>query len=533
MKLMSVSRQLQAICLCLTIGFSTWQCASQGQLTGGDKDETPPIPKSYSIPDSTVGFNAKDVEIVFDENIQLKSPASEIYISPPTSPKPQYSGSGKKLKIKLDSLKEGRTYVINFRNGLVDLNESNALTDFTYTFSTGEEIDTLELSGAVKAAEKGDGKKDMLVAAYLSTKANMPERIQKKSPDFVTYTDEAGAFTLKALPTGEFFIVAFDDKNRDLKWQPIEEGAFLSESISTLSNDTLLLKSSTQRNERVAVDYELGKLGEVLFSLSQPVANYQFEMIDGKGFHKLGMARDTITVFPESGLDELNCILTLNGNQKDTFNIDIKPKEEDEKKDILVLKGSKQAISGAFKIHSTTPVVTVDIKKVRLLKDSVEIPDIELVITGELKNQIGVKYDYEEGLDYTLVLDSNSVIDQFGKVNNLLEFKWGQRSLENLSFLITDSLGQGARNLLIDVMNDKNKSIRSLDYTVGDTLKVNDIQAGKYTLKITHDLNQNGIWDPMKLVDWKQPEMIVKTQVVQVLEGWDNELIRIDLNSLN
>lgn len=527
-------RQLRTILLCILVGFGTWHCATQGQLTGGAKDETPPSPKSYSVPDSTVNFSAKTLEIVFDENIQLKNPASEIYISPPTSPKPQYNGSGKKLKIKFDSLKEGRTYVINFRNGLADLNEGNPLKDFTYTFSTGSEIDTLQLVGGVTDAEKGEAKKSVLVGGYLAAKNEMPEHIQNKVPDFVTYANENGQFALKALPTGNLFIVAFDDKNRDLKWQPIEEGAFLSESISTQLGDTLLLRASTQRNDRVAVDYEMGKQGEVLFTLSQPIAMYQLQILEGKGFHSLGSMRDTLTVFPESGLNELNCVLSINGSQKDTFSIDLKSLDEEEQDDnTLQLKGSKIARGGVFIIRTKTPIVTFDEKKIRLLRDSTEIPDAEFFIEGKLNEKFIVKYDFQQDLNYSVVLDSGSVIDQYGSANDAIDFKWVQRSLEDLSFLISDSLQVGAKHLLVDVLNEKGNPIRSINYTVGDTLKVKDVSAGKYTLKIVHDLNQNGIWDPMKLVDWKQPERVVRTPIIQVLEGWDNELIRFDLNLLN
>ena len=71
-------------------------------------------------------------------------------MSPPQLEMPEIKASGKKIVVELkDTLKENTTYTIDFSDAISDNNENNPMGNYTFTFSTGEQIDTMEVSGYV------------------------------------------------------------------------------------------------------------------------------------------------------------------------------------------------------------------------------------------------------------------------------------------------------------------------------------------------------------------------------------------------
>lgn len=53
----------------------------------------------------------------------------------------------------MDTLKENTTYTIDFTNSISDNNEKNVLENYSFAFSTGESIDSMEVSGVLLNAE--------------------------------------------------------------------------------------------------------------------------------------------------------------------------------------------------------------------------------------------------------------------------------------------------------------------------------------------------------------------------------------------
>ena len=90
-----------------------------------------------------------------------------------------------------DSLKANTTYTVDFSDAISDNNEGNPLGNYTYSFSTGEEIDTLEVSGYVVQAENLEPVKGILVGLY----AEMADSAFLKMPMLrVARADSRGHF---------------------------------------------------------------------------------------------------------------------------------------------------------------------------------------------------------------------------------------------------------------------------------------------------------------------------------------------------
>ena len=151
--------------LCLSILMAG--CARMGQPDGGWYDETPPHVTSASPADQSVDVKAKKIYINFNEFIKIDNPSEKVVVSPPQLEQPEIAAKGKRIVVELaDSLKPNTTYTIDFSDAISDNNEGNPLGNYTYSFSTGKQIDTLQVSGYVQEAQDMEPVKGILVGLY-------------------------------------------------------------------------------------------------------------------------------------------------------------------------------------------------------------------------------------------------------------------------------------------------------------------------------------------------------------------------------
>ena len=124
--------------------------------TGGPKDSIPPRLVSASPTLNSTNVKGNKITLTFNEYIDLKEAQTNVLISPLPKKQPSIDFKLKTVTVKLkDTLLPNTTYSINFGNAIVDNNEGNPLKDFTYVFSTGNQIDSFTLSGKVILAETG------------------------------------------------------------------------------------------------------------------------------------------------------------------------------------------------------------------------------------------------------------------------------------------------------------------------------------------------------------------------------------------
>ena len=119
-------------------------CARMGQPDGGWYDDDPPKVVSCIPADQATNVSAKKITILFDEYIKLTDATNKVIVSPPQLEVPDIKATGKKIVVELqDSLMANTTYTIDFSDAISDNNENNPMGSYTYSFSTGEQIDTL------------------------------------------------------------------------------------------------------------------------------------------------------------------------------------------------------------------------------------------------------------------------------------------------------------------------------------------------------------------------------------------------------
>lgn len=201
-------------------------CAKMGQPDGGWFDETPPKVIGASPADKGVNVKQKKVNIYFDEYIKVDNPTEKVVVSPPQLEVPEIKASGKHIQISLvDSLKPNTTYTIDFSDAISDNNEGNPMGNYTYSFSTGEVIDTMEVSGYVLESENLEPIKGILVGLY----ADHADSAFKTKPMLrVSRTDSRGRFVIKGVAPGSYRIYALQDMDGNYMFsQKSEKLAFL------------------------------------------------------------------------------------------------------------------------------------------------------------------------------------------------------------------------------------------------------------------------------------------------------------------
>lgn len=205
-------------------------CARMGNPDGGWYDETPPKVVGASPEDKATGVKAKKVYINFDEFIKVDNPTENVVVSPPQIEMPEIKSQGKRIAVSLlDSLKPNTTYTIDFSDAISDNNEGNPMGNFTYCFSTGNVIDTLEVAGTVLAAENLEPVKGILVGLY----DDMADSAFKTKPMLrVSRTDSRGHFVIKGVASGSYRVYALQDMDGNYSFnQRAEMLAFSTDTI--------------------------------------------------------------------------------------------------------------------------------------------------------------------------------------------------------------------------------------------------------------------------------------------------------------
>ena len=213
--------------LLLTVIYS---CANIGSPNRGAYDETPPKFVSSTPVPNQINYTGKKIEILFDELIQIEKPSENVIITPPQMELPVIRSAGKKAVIELkDTLKPNTTYTIDFTNSISDNNEKNVFENFSFAFSTGDIIDTLEVSGVLLNAENLEPMPGITIGLH----NNLEDSAFVKLPFVRTSrTNDKGQFTIRNITPGTYHIFALNDVNRDYKFdQPGEDIAFLDSVI--------------------------------------------------------------------------------------------------------------------------------------------------------------------------------------------------------------------------------------------------------------------------------------------------------------
>ena len=235
-------------------------CANIGTPDGGLYDEDPPKIVHTTPEYGKTKASPKKITLEFNENIKLERASENVIVSPPQFEMPEIESSGKRVTVTLlDTLRPNFTYTIDFGNSIVDNNEGNPMGEYAFTFSTGEEIDTLQVSGYVLEAENLEPIKGILVGLYRldpastvgndSVVATAPDTVGNDSVvaaadttfrtiplERIGRTDGSGHFIVKGIAPGRYRVFALNDQDQTYTYsQRSEKLAFTDRIVEPYS----------------------------------------------------------------------------------------------------------------------------------------------------------------------------------------------------------------------------------------------------------------------------------------------------------
>ena len=232
-----------------------YSCAKMGAPDGGWYDETPPRVIGATPAEKSTHIDKRNIRINFNEFVKIDNPTQNVVVSPPQLEVPEIKGEGKSINVKLiDKLQPNTTYTIDFSNAISDNNGGNPLGNFTYSFSTGNHIDTLEVAGYVVQAADLEPVKGILVGLY----ADLSDTAFKTKPMLrVSRTDSRGHFIIRGVAPGKYRVYALRDADGNYSFNQRSEMLAFNHDIiepsfrpdvrqDTLWRDSLHIESIAQ-----------------------------------------------------------------------------------------------------------------------------------------------------------------------------------------------------------------------------------------------------------------------------------------------
>lgn len=533
--------------------------------SGGPKDTIPPVvTKIYpALGAVNVPREKTKLEIVFNEYVQVKDPKS-LFLSPPLEKAPKHKLKGKGVVITFESpLDSAKTYTLDLTNAIADNNEGNMFPGFTLVFSTGDKIDSMVVTGIVQDCNTLQPLKGATVMLY---KDQADSAIFLSRPDAAVKTDQWGFFALRNIQDTVYRMYAIIDENNNNKYDPdAEKVAFIDTLIRpvVIVNDSLPELQKYEMTDTVnclarKTEYELNVFRE------KP----SMQMIVNK--ERVGDRTAYITFMaPYAHIDSLwikgvapeNIITQFNPLQ-DSLEIwvnDPKPQPDTMFLNVRYMKtdtlGMLNLFTDEFKLinpnrkvlgkssrkdikhEDTTAVITMTAQpetveqygftmefKYPIVEEGFD--SLTFRYLNPRQEEVIGKYTVEQdtlnlrkyiirpteallpGYEYFLKVPHRKFKDINGYYNDSTEVKVSLPKDDKLS-LMKLQLSNVNNKYIVDLLNEKrNKVLRSYIIDSDQTLLFPYLKAGKYSIRITEDLNRNGIVDTGILLEHRQPEKV-------------------------
>jgi len=505
-------------------------CARPVLPEGGPKDATPPkLNQAKSTSPKQTNFKIQPLSFTFDEFIQLDKADQQVLISPPLIYRPTISIKDKTVNFKFDErevLKENTTYIINFGESIKDYTEGNIVPDMQFVFSTGDHIDSLELSATITNADEAKPAEKTVLMLYrdLSDSA-----VYKVLPDYAARTDKSGAVTLRYMQPGTYQAVALKDENLNYKYDLTNEKAgFVKENITLPYtgqplNIQIFAKEApvkitsidSSSNQRIRLIMDPSSAG-VTVTLLNPADNNTIDV----GVKK-------IDIYYTDTLRKAAFIVNRPGFAPDTIQRQLSKKignrkfriaeEQPDFKPFPFIPGQP------VYIYLNTKIAQIDKERITLHTANTKVP-IDFIIKTDTSNAGKLV------MNARLAADSSYILDM--KAGALTDRVFNKSDSISVRFKVVEPSTLGSISIRIDSLDT------NFDYSIqlakgSEVIKkwivknqstfiteISGIPAETYEINILEDKNKNGRIDKGNFASKESPENIYSKKLEQLRQNW-------------
>lgn len=562
--------KIAAVALVVAYCLHTSSCANtSGAPTGGPRDSIPPVILGTTPDTNAVNVPRVKTEIVltFNEYVQVKEASKNIFLSPPQKKAPQSKIKGKSVVITFpEDLDSNCTYALNFGNALADNNEGNVLANYVFSFSTGNTIDSMLISGTVLDNETLLPLKGVSVALYENPTDSC---MMNNLPSAITRSDEWGYFCLRNLKPVPYAVYAFKD---DVSNHKYDMGTELVGFLDSLETPTVVMHPGLAQlgvyDEKDTVGL-LSRPSEYTIYMFKERNTNQFisdyKMFSRRGAYIKFNAPDVIIekfeiggIAPENILKQFNqtndsLVFWMNTHikERDTLTLKIRyhktdtlgnnvptdeelqftppfEKEEDKelkkddqgntiRKDLLnfdLKADAKMVEQEGYVFEFSEPLVESRFDTISLVSSTpkgVKAKE-EFTVTRDTLNirryVLRPVNQFIVGNDYILRVPEKIFKDVNGNTNDSLMNKLILPTSDNASSITLEVMNVDAR-YMVELVNDKRDKVYRRHIINRDTILLFPyLDKGNYSIRITEDKNSNELLDPGSVLGKRQPEMV-------------------------
>lgn len=524
------------ILLGLLFTFSLFNgCASVQSPTGGPRDTIQPAIVNETPKNLSKNFASKKIEIEFDEFIKLSNEFTEISISPALEYPPSFRAKKELLTIEFEKeLEKNTTYTINFGKAIADVNESNILKNYTYVFSTGNEIDSLSLSGKVINALTKEKVKDVTVFILPVSQDSL---FGKKKASFYTGTDTSGNFKLSNLREDTYRIYALNEQGGgDRIFNNYnEEIGFLTDPLK-LNKDTsgLILRLFKELPVTfIVTDRKIEPDGKISMIFNKSIEKPQVTILEPAELNtkktvEFSNTKDSVSIWlPEITFDSIKVqvnsdkqsldTIILRRNKRDTYNKSLTIIDN--------LTGTKLKPSSDLTIRFSAPIQNMQTNLISLLEDSVQVTGMQIIKSTTDPRNYQIKYPWKLKKQYILNLKENAFTDVVNNKSKLYNRKFELDTEDNYgSISVKLIVPDTNKTYIVQWLGEKNDVKREDKISKNSTLNYTRYPTAKYFIRIIYDENKNGQWDTGNVKSKIQPEKSWTFEKTIVLRpNWDLE----------
>lgn len=563
--------------------FFMHSCANTTQApTGGKKDTIPPaLYWTQPVPGAVnVDTNKTKLVFGFDEYVTIKN-QQNIFLSPPQKKAPKAKVKGKNVVVTFEEpLANGITYTLNFTDAIADNNEGNMFPGFTYVFSTGDNIDSMLVTGTVQDCNTLTPVKGATVMLY---KDHSDSAIFKSRPFAACKTDDWGYFCIPYIPDTLYRLYALKDDNNDNIYQS-EDGelvGFIDSLIRPVMrvSDTLAemqkydMKDTLECRARRS-EYEIRLFKEE--STKQKLMNkgrsadrhaYVTFMSKNAWIDSLwikGYKQEQLISQFNLRQDSLEIWINDRRRTPDTLQLYINYRKTNDSTGVfepslehypLFIEGALPKKTGRAARQNLKHEDTICVYKLTAEPETVEQNGFSIEFAypiiyenfdslkfryinpkqKELKGSFTVEKDSLNlrrytirpkekllpGYEYFLKVPHRAFRDINGFYSDSTEVKVSLPNDDKLSTIILDMKGVEGK-LIVDLLNEKrDKVLRNYIIEKDTQLVFPYLKEGKYSVRVTFDYNKNSMVDTGNILEHRQPEKVAFFKVSENEEYLD------------
>lgn len=534
---MKIFKRLMVLMGILLVLFQVpFSCAQMGRPEGGPQDTIPPVVINTSPENFSTHFKAKKIRIDFDEYIKLNDAQNQVLISPPFEKKPTITPMGQALKYieieLIDSLTPNTTYTVNFGQSIGDNNEGNVLPFYKYVFSTGDYIDSLQVSGNIKDAYKRETDEYISVLLYKLDSTYTDSIVYKKPPAYLGSTqDSTNNFTIENIAEGSYKVFALKDKNQNYTFNPRSEKiGFLEDTIHLPEDQDKLYNLSIFKENRA---FEIARVDQqsatqLLFGVHGGIDSVQIKLLSDRPdnykeayYHR--RKSDTLDYWFTPYFEADSLVFELSkGDLRDTITTQLKEIETDS----LRFKADPSSVlplNGEFKLSANTPITEVNSELISVRdKDSIKVPF--QTYFDAMYNEVVFDFEKRESDEYHIQALPGALKDFYGKQSDTLRYKLRTKAATDYADVHLQLENVDRYPLIVQLVTNTGETKRELIHQEeeGSEFSFSWVEPGMYYVRIIYDDNDNGKWDTGNYLKKRQPERVIYMRdPLDVRKNWE------------